>query len=113
VPSKKVVFVRAISGDTSDNIPGIPRIAATTKTRLAKKATSIDNLLSLIDIDNQLTPTERKKLREGKDIIRRNFTMMCLEGEDKPPTQIGTVTGDVEPVLEFCREREWKLFSPE
>jgi len=120
VPPEKMILVRAVSGDRSDNIPGIPRIASKTKVRLASKANSLDELVKQFSSDGQLTSREREKLEDGVALVRRNYEIMDLRSQPPEPTIIAPVTGEVKHVLEFCKSlelnsllnrKEWFLFK--
>jgi 5'-3' exonuclease len=119
---ERIPLIRAISGDTSDNIKGVPRIAAGTKIRLATEASTptVEALIEKINSADYLSAREKEKLVEGRDLIIRNHKMMALRGQTEPPTVLKPPTGDTTKVLEFCRlmelnslvnRGEWRLFS--
>ncbi|MCX5909712.1 MAG: DNA polymerase I, partial [Deltaproteobacteria bacterium] len=49
VPPEKVIEVMGLSGDTSDNIPGVPGIGEKTAARLIEEFGSIEKLLARVD----------------------------------------------------------------
>ena len=61
-----LIEVKALMGDTSDNIPGVQGIGEKTATDLIKKYNSIDYIYDNFD-SLQLTPSVRTKLENGKD----------------------------------------------
>ena len=61
-----LIEVKALMGDTSDNIPGVQGIGEKTATDLIKKYNSIDYIYDNFDT-LQLTPSVRTKLENGKD----------------------------------------------
>ena len=61
-----LIEVKALMGDTSDNIPGVQGIGEKTATDLIKKYNSIDYIYDNFD-SLQLTPSVRNKLKNGKD----------------------------------------------
>ena len=70
VEASQFVDVKALMGDSSDNIPGVPGIGEKTALKLIAAAGSLD---ALYEDDftklpaSLLTPSVRKKLEEGKD----------------------------------------------
>ncbi len=62
----KLIEVKALMGDTSDNIPGVQGIGEKTATDLIRKYDSIDYIYDNFD-SLQLTPSVRTKLENGKD----------------------------------------------
>ena len=63
----KLIEVKALMGDTSDNIPGVAGIGEKTATDLIRKYGSIDYIYENFD-DLQFTPSVRNKLSAGKEM---------------------------------------------
>lgn len=121
---EKVTLRRAIEGDTSDGLAGIPRIPKEIIVSLAKDATDLEDLLHKIrhgkycKSDKQLT-----KLLEGEQIIRRNYALAELKSQAQfQPTVLPGTVGDTTRVIQLCKElefhslisrREWELFKGE
>lgn len=66
VDSTQFVDVKALMGDSSDNIPGVAGIGEKTAFKLIAEQGSLDSLYNVIN-DIKLTPSVFKKLTEGKD----------------------------------------------
>jgi DNA polymerase-1 len=64
VSPNKVVDYKAIVGDKSDNIPGIPGVGEKTALSLLEKFGSLDGIYEHLD---EVEPRWQTKLREGKD----------------------------------------------
>ena len=62
VTPKEFIDVKALMGDTSDNIPGIPGIGEKTATKLIKEFQSIENAYAHID---EVKPNRAKKQSAG------------------------------------------------
>ena len=62
----KLIEVKALMGDTSDNIPGVSGIGEKTATDLIKKYGSIDYIYENFD-NLEFTPSVRTKLANGKE----------------------------------------------
>ena len=67
VNADQYVDVKALMGDSSDNIPGVPGIGEKTAFKLIAEQGSLDNLYEVID-DIKLTPSVRAKLTDNKDL---------------------------------------------
>lgn len=64
VTPKQVVDFKALSGDSSDNIPGVPGIGPKQAVALLKKYGDIDNIYAHLE---ELSPGQKSKLEKGKD----------------------------------------------
>ncbi|MBQ6018617.1 MAG: DNA polymerase I, partial [Clostridia bacterium] len=62
----RMIDLKALMGDSSDNIPGVPGIGQKTATELILKYGGIDDIFADVDA-LEVTPSVRKKLAEGKD----------------------------------------------
>ncbi len=62
-----LIEVKALMGDTSDNIPGVPGIGEKTALDLISKYKTVDYIYEHFD-EVELKPAQRKKLTEGKDL---------------------------------------------
>ncbi|MBO4940888.1 MAG: DNA polymerase I [Clostridia bacterium] len=66
VTPKEFIDVKALMGDTSDNIPGVKGIGEKTAFSLIEKYKSLDNIYENFD-EVEATPSVKKKLEEGKN----------------------------------------------
>jgi len=109
-----------MSGDRSDNLPGVPRISDESKIKLATEAKSLDHLIELFHKAAYLTPRQREKLIEGSEIVRMNYQIMNLRDlQGSVPIPV-VCTGDTTFALSLCQKlelkslldrKEWKLFD--
>ena len=83
LPPASLVDMRALIGDPSDNIPGVPGIGPKTAQKLISRFQTLDELLS------HLHQVKEKKLRdrlfEYQDQARLSQSLLCLE-EQAPVT---------------------------
>ena len=71
------VDAKALMGDSSDNIPGVPGIGETTAKKLIAQYKNIDNLYN--DIDNApVGPSAKQKLTEGKDSAYLSYKLALI-----------------------------------
>ena len=66
VASSQFVDVKALMGDSSDNIPGVPGIGEKTALKLIAEHGSLDGVYENLPTAT-LTPSVRRKLEEGRD----------------------------------------------
>lgn len=120
VPPDKMPLLRAIKGDSSDNLKGIPRIPTETVRRLVTEARDLDHLLHLIDTVGYLNDGQRAKFKAGKELIKTNYSIMNLRDQTQHAVSMPSATGDLTPVMDLCREleltslltrKEWELFK--
>lgn len=98
----QLIDFKALKGDPSDNIPGVPGVGEKTATKLVQTYGSIDNLYAQID---SLEPKLRAKLSAAKDNLTRGVKLVTIVTD--APVQL-----DLEAcrVTQFDRERVLKFF---
>lgn len=92
----KMVDLKALMGDTSDNIPGVPGIGEKTALDLLHRFGSLDGVYANIE-DASIKAGQRKKLIEGAESARLSYTL-------------ATIRRDA-PVAFSPAEGEWHLSS--
>lgn len=80
LPSGRFVDVKALMGDASDNIPGVPGIGEKTALKLIGEFGSLDGVYAALPTAT-LTPSTRRKLEEGEESARlsRRLAEICRE----------------------------------
>jgi DNA polymerase-1 len=79
VPAARIADVLALTGDSSDNIPGVPGIGGKTAVQLVNAHGSVESMLgnpSLIE-----NPKLREKLLAHRDIVVANREMVRLDDD--------------------------------
>ena len=76
----QMIEIKALMGDSSDNIPGVKGIGEKTAVSLIQQAGSVQGLYEKLD-EMTLTPSVRKKLSEGYESAQnsRFLATICLE----------------------------------
>ncbi|MBO4289078.1 MAG: DNA polymerase I, partial [Lachnospiraceae bacterium] len=73
VSPRQMIDVKALQGDSSDNIPGVPGIGPKTAQALVAKYESLDGIYAHVD---EITPPGvQKKLKENEDSARLSRTL--------------------------------------
>jgi len=94
---RQLIEVKALQGDTSDNIPGVPGIGEKTALSLIQKYKNIDELYSKIEKnEDDLKGKQREKIIENKELAYLSKTL-------------GTINLEVpiEETLEKFKVKEW------
>ena len=74
---------KALTGDASDNIPGLKGVGPKTATKLLQRFSSLEGILENAE---RIEPEAlRQSLLENVQRLRRNYKMICLDGSHMPP----------------------------
>ena len=72
-----IVDLKALMGDTSDNIPGVPGVGEKTAMELIRRYRSIDTIYG--DLDGlDVRDSVRKKLRDGEESARMSYWLATI-----------------------------------
>ena len=77
---KKMVDLKALMGDSSDNIPGVAGVGPKTATELLIKFGSLDGVYSHLD-DASIRPKLREKLENNKDQAYLSYDLATIKPE--------------------------------
>ena len=91
IPVERFIDLKAMMGDSSDNIPGIPGIGEKTAVKLLTDYGSLDEVLLHGD-DPALSPALRKKIAEGRESALLSRTLATID----TAVPLGLSLGDVE-----------------
>ena len=75
----QIVDYKALRGDPSDNIPGVPGIGEKTATKLLQEFGDFEKLYS--DLEKVEPPRIREKLRENKEIAEKSRFLAAIDTE--------------------------------
>jgi DNA polymerase-1 len=105
VPPERTVEWLALTGDTADNIPGIPGVGPKTATLLVQACAHIREFLACPD-RAPVTPRIRKNLADHREAVLRNLELVRLRDDLPLPSEWNTwvcadpVRSEVRPWLE-------------
>lgn len=76
----QLIDLKALQGDSSDNIPGIPGVGPTTATKLLQQYSTLENVLNNAD---DIKGTLGEKIRAGKEsaLLSRELGTILRQGE--------------------------------
>lgn len=77
---KKLIDLKALMGDSSDNIPGVAGVGPKTATELLTKFGSLDGVYENLD-DSSIRPKLREKLLSGKDNAYLSYDLATIRPE--------------------------------
>jgi DNA polymerase-1 len=109
---KQIIEYKALAGDTSDNIKGVPGIGEKTATDLIKKFGTIEKIYEEIDnertaVEKEVRPAVLKKLEEGKESAFLSKELATIEC-NVPDLDFDLEKCKLKP---FDREKVVKLFQ--
>ena len=77
-PAPHIVDLKALMGDSSDNLPGVPGIGEKTAMALIQKYTTIDALYAAMP-DIEAKPAAIKRLSEGEASARQTYRLATIK----------------------------------
>jgi len=108
----QMVDYKALAGDSSDNIPGVPGVGEKTATELIKEFGSVENIYKKIaknkeEVAKQIKPGVLKKLEEGEKSARMSYELATID------TAVPDLDFDLKNCLakDFDREKVVELFQ--
>ncbi|MBC6497895.1 MAG: DNA polymerase I [Alphaproteobacteria bacterium GM7ARS4] len=109
VPPEKVIEVMALSGDSSDNVPGVPGIGPKTASQLIETFGTLESLLGQADTITQ--PQRRQRLMDYAQQARlsKELVTLCLDVPVERDFSIFAFKPlEREKLLSFLQELEFK-----
>lgn len=83
---EKLIDLKALMGDSSDNIPGIPGVGEKTALKLISEYGSLDGLYENFE-NSSLSPKMKEKIRDGKESAYLSFDLATIFRE--VPLELG------------------------
>ena len=114
IEPKKLIEVKGLMGDTSDNIPGVPGVGEKTALALVKKYHSIVQLYNRIDEEkDELKGATRKKIVENRDLAFLSKELGTIDLKvplEMTIDQFATQEWDKKAVYQIFRELKFNRF---
>jgi 5'-3' exonuclease len=113
VDPRQIAEILALTGDSTDNIPGVPGVGAKTAAQLIRTYQTVENLLK------QLETVQPEKLRQrleiSGDLIQANRRMVALDDDLPLPKAVKdlTIAPRYTPLIAALRECEFKSLLKE
>ena len=76
ITPSQVIDMKALMGDTADNIPGVPGIGEKTALKLLTQYKTLDNLYAHVD---EIKGAQGKKLAAGKDMAHLSYKLAAIK----------------------------------
>ena len=105
---QKLIDIKALMGDSSDNIPGVPGIGEKTALKLLTQFGDLENLLG--NIENVSGKKLKEKLEQNQDLARLSYklaTICCEVDVDFIPDEY-RLSPDIVKLQSFCDKYELK-----
>lgn len=107
VPPERIVDYLALVGDTSDNIPGVPRVGPKTAARWLGEYGSLDGVIAHAEeIGGKVGESLRAHL-DDLALSRELATIRCDVELELAPAEIRLGEPDTDALAELCRELEF------
>lgn len=107
----KMKDLKALMGDSSDNIPGVKGIGEKTAIKLIKENGSIENLYENIEKGEiQITKANLNKLIEGKEEAFLSYKLGEIEVDMEVEKELGFVLSDIKYV-DWKNEKVYAIFK--
>ena len=109
VSPKKVIEVQALSGDTSDNIPGVPGIGPKTAALLINEFGNIEELIKNVNTIKQ--DKRRDSILSNKELLVISKKLVTLKDDVELPTSIQDLNFKplkLDKLIAFLDEMEFK-----
>ena len=107
IEPKQLIEVKALQGDTSDNIPGVPGIGEKTALSLIQRYETIDNLYRKIEEgQDDLKGKQKEAITENRELAYLSRTLGAINTEVPLEDNLETLK-----VEEWDRERVLEIFK--
>ena len=106
-PPATLVDLKALMGDSSDNIPGVPGVGEKTAKELLHSYASLDEVYAHLD---EIKPAWRKKLEAGEDSARMSYTLATIRTDvplDFAPAEAALAEWDKPALYELFLKLEF------
>ncbi|MDE6373830.1 MAG: hypothetical protein K2L72_04950, partial [Clostridia bacterium] len=110
---KRVIDLKALMGDKSDNIPGVAGVGETTARKLLAEYGDLDGVYA--NVDGIKSPALRKKLADGKESAYLSYKLATIDREcalDIKLENCRTPQSYSADVMEMFRTFEFKSLIP-
>ena len=107
------IDVKALMGDSSDNVPGVPKVGEKTATQLIKDFGSVDGVYQ--HLDEIKKPALHRNLAENEDKARLSLFLVTIKTDCDVDLDLGkAAAGDyyTREAFELCTELGFKNFLP-
>ncbi|HWQ51097.1 MAG TPA: DNA polymerase I [Terriglobales bacterium] len=106
----RIVDMKALMGDPSDNIPGVAGVGEKTALALLHEHGSLDGVYAALD---KVKPTVRKKLEEGKEAAYMSYELatICTGVPVPDADKLALLPPDEEKLAEMFRKLEFTAFA--
>jgi len=113
VPPDKIGEVLALTGDSVDNIPGIPGVGAKTAAKLVREFGSVEQMIEKVDLIGN--KRAREAIRESGDQLLQNREMVKLDDDLPLPMPLNEMKRepDYPTLLDILRACEFKSLLAE
>ncbi|HEY5769196.1 MAG TPA: 5'-3' exonuclease H3TH domain-containing protein [Terrimicrobium sp.] len=113
VEPRQIAEVLALTGDSSDNIPGVSGVGEKTAAQLIRKYQTVENLFRCLDT---VEPEKlRQRLENAKDLVQANRRMVALDDDLQLPKPVADlkIAPQYDPLIAALEACEFKSLLKE
>jgi len=108
IDAEQFLDLKALKGDSSDNIPGVPGVGEKTAIELLKNYKTLDGVYKNLD---DIKPTLRAKLEAGKKLAYLSKELACIWTDAPMKLNLGEMDGtkiDTERLKDLLQQLEFR-----
>lgn len=104
----KLIDIKALMGDSSDNIPGVPGVGEKTALKLLTQFADLENLLA--NIDKVSGKKLKERLQDNQELARLSYKLatICCDVDVEFSPKEYKITPNAQKLQQFCNEYEMK-----
>ncbi len=113
VTPRQFIDVKALMGDSSDNVPGVPKVGEKTATQLIKDFDSVDGVYQ--HLDEIKKPALHRNLAENEDKARLSLFLVTIKTDCDVDLDLEKAAAEdyyTREAFELCTELGFKNFLP-
>lgn len=114
IDPSQFIYVKALMGDSSDNIPGVPKVGDKTALRLISSFGTLDGVYRALEAgDASITGALRTNLENGKDSAYLSFKLVVIDRQvplSQKTEDLAYGGPDRKKLLDLCLHYEFSSF---
>ncbi len=110
IPAERIIDYLALVGDTSDNVPGVPKVGPKTAVKWLKQYGSLDEIVKQADSIKGKVGEHLRASLEQLALSRELVTIKCDVTLEQGPQALKRAAPDSEKLIALYREQEFRTW---